>query len=38
VNRTRTRGFEPETIWERVLVRLDAQLLPLMRSEEAGER
>lgn len=38
VNRTRTRGFEPESIWERVLVRLDAQLLPLMRSEEAGER
>ena len=29
VDRTPTRGFAPETIWERVSARLDAQLMPL---------
>lgn len=39
VNRGSTRGFAPETIYERVVVRINAQLLPLItqNNEAKGE-
>lgn len=38
VDRTPTRGFSPESIWTRVLARLDAQLLPLLRESTSAAR